>query len=496
MAATRKIHKTWTLVAVCMGTFMLLLNVTVVVVALPDMRTALHAGFQELQWTYDAYALSLASLLLAAGTLADIYGRKLVFTTGLCLFTLALPLCAAAQSAVMLIVCQAILGVGGAAMFATALALLAQTFQGRQRGDALGVWGLVTGVATGLGPVLGGLLVGYLSWRWVFLVNIPVGITAIVITAIFVREWRPPQARRLDVPGLVLFTAGLLSLVFGLIRAGQSGWTDTTVLACLAAAVILLAGFVAAERRSDHPMFDLGLFRVPSFLGAAAGAFGIQVSLYATIIYLVIYLQKAMHLSAVQTGLCIAAITGATMITAPLAGRLSTRMPVRLLVGGGLIVTGIGLLMMRGLEAGSTWQDLLPGFIVAGLASGLVNAPVASTAIGVVPPPKAGMGSGINNTFRQVGIATGVAALGSILASHLAASGGPSPASYASGMNLLMLITAILALVTGALALALIRGRDFVGQARQSEMRAAAAAAAAAAPTGGAAVVDPDGRGM
>lgn len=256
---------------------MLLLNITIVVVALPDMRASLHSDFQALQWTFDAYALSLAALLLAAGSLADMYGRKLVFTVGLLVFTIALPICASASSAAMLIVCQALLGVGGAAMFATALALLAQTFQGRERGDAFGMWGLVAGVATGLGPVLGGVLTSYLSWRWVFLMNVPIGVAAIVITLVFVQESRLPHARSVDVPGTLLFTTGLLSLVFGLIRAGQIGWTDTVVLVCLVLAVALLAGFVVAERRSDHPMFDLGLFRVPSFLGAAAGAFGIQV---------------------------------------------------------------------------------------------------------------------------------------------------------------------------------------------------------------------------
>jgi len=446
-----------------MGTFMLLLNITIVVVALPAMQVSLHADYEQLQWTYDAYALSLASVLLATGSLADMYGRKRVFALGLTVFTVALPLCASAQSGLMLIVCQAILGLGGAAMFSTSLALLAQTFRGHERGNALGVWGLVGAVATGLGPVLGGALTNYLSWRWVFLINVPIGIVAIVITLLYVQESRPPHARRLDVSGLMLFSTGLFSLVFGLIRAGEHAWTDPVVLVCLLLAVVLLTGFVLVERHSDHPMFDLALFRVPSFLGAASGAFGIQVSLYAVMVTLVVYMQSVLRYSPIRAGLAMAAITGATMVTAPLAGRLSTRMPVRLLVGGGLLAVGIGLLLMRGFDADTTIPELLPGFIVAGLASGLVNAPVASAAVGVVPPHQVGIGSGINNTFRQVGVATGVAALGSILANHVAgARDVPRSVAYADGIDLVLVIGAVLAFVTGTLALALIRGRDFV----------------------------------
>ena len=251
----------WTLVAVCLGTFMLLLDVTIVIVALPDIQTSLGASFSEVQWTIDAYSLSLAVLLLPSGSLADLFGRRRLFVTGLVLFTAGSLLCGLAQAPTMLIASRAGQGIGGAIMFATSLALLAQTFHGRDRGTAFGVWGAVTGISVALGPVLGGLLTTGLSWRWIFLVNLPVGIAAIAITLRHVAEVRPQQARRLDPAGFAVFTVGLLSLVYGLIRASEHGWTSGVVIGCFAVALVLLASFPFVERVVRQPMFDLSLFR-------------------------------------------------------------------------------------------------------------------------------------------------------------------------------------------------------------------------------------------
>jgi EmrB/QacA subfamily drug resistance transporter len=452
----------WTLVAVSLGTFMLLLDVTIVVVALPDIQKSLGAGFSDIQWTIDAYSLSLAALLLASGSLADLYGRRRAFAVGLVVFTAASLLCGVAQSSGMLIAFRAVQGIGGATMFATSLALLAQTFHGRSRGVAFGVWGAVTALSTALGPLLGGLLTS-LDWRWIFFVNVPIGVVATFVTLRYVQESKPPQARRVDLAGFTVFTLGLLGLVYGLIRANEHGWTNTVSIVAWAVAVVLLTAFPFVERAVKQPMFDLTLFRKPTFVGGSIAAFAMNGSLFAMTIYLVLYLQEVLGYSALGTGVRLAVVTGAMLLTSIPAGRLSARLPARWLIGPGLLLVGAGLLLMRGLDPSSGWTHLIPGFVVAGLGAGLVNPPLASTAVGVVEPRFAGMASGINSTFRQVGIATSVAALGSILATHAAGATGPAAAgAFIDGLNAILLISGLLALFGGLAAIALIRRKDFV----------------------------------
>jgi len=455
-------HKNWTLAAVLLGIFMLLVDVTIVIVALPSIRGSLHTSFSDVQWTIDAYSLSLAALLLPTGSLADILGRRRVFALGLGVFTFGSLLCGLAQSGLMLIVCRAVQGVGGATVFATSLALLAQTFHGRERGMAFGAWGAVAGVATAVGPLLGGLLTTELSWRWIFLVNLPVGIAAIAITLTRVQEFRPTHARRVDLAGFAVFTLGLVALVYGLIESSRRGWGDGVVIGAFVVAVLMLAAFPIVEHLQRQPLFDLTLFRKPTFLGGSIAAFAMNGSLYAMLLYLVLYFQNALHYSALGTGLRLVVITGGSLVTAIPAGRLSQRIPVRWLIGPGLLLVGFGLLLMRGIGAGSSWTHLILGFAVAGAGSGMVNPPLASTAIGVVEPRDAGMASGINTTFRQIGIATSVAALGSIFATKLVGTTHTTvTAHYASALNELLLITAILALGAGLITMLLVRQKDF-----------------------------------
>jgi EmrB/QacA subfamily drug resistance transporter len=462
-------HKNWTLVAVSLGTFMLLVDITIVVVALPSIRTALHTTFSDVQWTVDAYSLSLAALLLPTGSLADILGRRRVFAAGLAIFTFGSLLCGLASSGLMLILCRVLQGVGGATVFSTSLALLAQTFHGRERGVAFGVWGAVAGVATALGPLLGGLLTTGLSWRWIFYVNLPVGAVAILITLTRVQEFRPPHARRIDFAGFALFTVGLTALVYGLIESGRRGWGSEVVIGAFVLAAAMLIAFPVVERMVRQPMFDLSLFRKPTFVGGSIAAFGMNGSLYAMLLYLVVYMQSSLHLSALGCGWRLALITGGSLVTAIPAGRLSSHVPVRWLIGPGLLLVGIGLLLMRGITADSSWTHLIPGFIVSGLGSGLVNPPLASTAVGVVEPRDAGMASGINTTFRQVGIATAIAALGTIFASKLDGATPLTIAShYATATNDLLLIAAITALVAAVAAVILIRPQDFIHAAPSS----------------------------
>jgi EmrB/QacA subfamily drug resistance transporter len=493
--------KWWTLIAVCAGIFMLLLDITIVVVAQPAIQTGLHATFADVQWILDAYALTLASLLLTAGVLADRYGRKLLFSIGLTVFTLGSLLCGLAVSPLMLIVSRSCQGIGGAIMFATSLALLGHSFRGRERGVAFGVWGAVTGVSTALGPVLGGMITTDWNWRGIFLVNVPIGVFALIVTVWRVAESRSPHPAPPDWAGFALLTAGLVSLVYGLIRASENSWSDVGVIICLAAGAVLLAAFGAVERRVAHPMFDLSLLRVPTFSGGSIAAFAMNGSLYAILLYYVIYLQDILGYSALDAGLRLAIISVAQLATSTLAGRFSERVPVRWLIGPGLLLVGIGLIATAGLTGDSSWTHLVPGFVISGLGAGLVNPPLASTAIGVVPPHKAGMASGVNTTFRQVGIATGIAALASVFTSaiqhHLsgalpASLAGSAPAivnavrqgsagqllaslpaadraavgaalrsSFAAGLNDLLYVTAALALAGAVCATLLIRRKDF-----------------------------------
>jgi EmrB/QacA subfamily drug resistance transporter len=491
-------HRWWTLFAVCIATFMLLLDVTIVNVALPDIQKDLHSSFEDLQWVVDAYALTLAAFLLTAGSLADRLGRKRVFIAGLGLFTLASLLCGLSKSPTALNLARALQGVGGAAMFATSLALLASAFTGRERGTALGIWGATTGAAVAVGPLVGGVLTENVSWQSIFFVNLPVGIAAIAITVRMVRESRSPNPDPIDWAGLVTFSAGLFALVFALVRGNDKGWGSTGIVALLVGAAVLLIAFVAVEAKTKRPMLDLNLFRVPTFVGASVAAFSLSASMFAMFLYLTLFMQNILTFSPLQAGLRFLPITVLSFFCAALSGNLTSRVPVRLLLGVGLGLTGLGLLLMTGLDAHSKWTALLPGFLIGGAGIGLTNPALAATAVGVVDPRRAGMASGVNSTFRQVGIATGIAGLGAVFQSTITAkvldavrdshaqipSGGKLPPAeilsqgsvkavpaalkvpfvtgWTSALNEILVIGGIIALAGAVLALVLVRSQDFV----------------------------------
>jgi EmrB/QacA subfamily drug resistance transporter len=511
-------RKWWTLIAVCVATFMLLLDITVVNVALPDIQKDLNASFAELQWVVDAYALMLATLTLTAGSLADLFGRRLVFASGLALFTVASLLCGLAPDAVALDLFRGAQGIGGAVMFSTSLALLAQEFHGRERGTALGIWGATIGGAVAIGPLVGGVLTEGIGWQWIFFVNIPIGIGAVALTLARVQESRDPNARGVDWAGAVTWSGALFLLVFALIRANDEGWGSTLIVCCLMGSVGLLLGFFGCELRQERPMLDLSLFRKPSFAGASIAAFTLSASMFAMFLYLTLYIQNILSYSPLEAGVRFLPITVMSFFMAPISGRLSARVPVRGLLGGGLVLVGAGLALMGGLTPGSTWTHLLPGFIVAGAGIGMINPALASTAIGVVPPARSGMASGINNTFRQVGIATGVAGLGAIFQhrvetkvvqilsatpvaprAHAIANlvgGGQAPEAiraappatrgavadaarqaFISGLNEILVVGAVVAFAGAVLAFVLVRGRDFVAPAGAAPAEAAPPAA-------------------
>jgi EmrB/QacA subfamily drug resistance transporter len=407
-------RKWWTLIAVSVAIFMLLLDITVVNVALPDIQRSLHSSFRDLQWVVNAYSLTLAAFLLTAGSLADLFGRRRVFVTGLAVFTASSAACGLAGSPLALNIARAAQGIGGAMMFATSLALIAQAFHGKERGVAFGVFGGVIGAAVAIGPVVGGVITSGIGWEWIFFVNVPIGIGAVYLTLTQVAESRDPNARGVDWLGLLTFSGSLFLLVFALIQGNEKGWGSTEIVSYLTAAAVLLVLFVIVERRQRRPMLDLTLFRRPAFAGASIVAFAVSASMFSMFLYLTLYIQDVLGYSPLQAGLRFLPVTLLSFAVAPIAGRLSVRVPVRLLLGGGLLLVCAGLLAMTAVDASSGWTTLIPGFVLAGAGVGMINPPLASTAIGVVHHSRSGMASGINNTFRQVGIATGIAGLGAV----------------------------------------------------------------------------------
>ena len=293
----------WTLVAVCTTTFMLLLDITVVNVALPNIQRDLHASLTGLQWVVDAYALTLAALILTAGALADRYGRRLLFTVGVIVFTLSSLLCGLAWSIAVLDIARAVQGVGGAALFATALALIGAEYGGPDIGGAIAVWGATIGVAVASGPLVGGILTDALDWRWVFFVNVPVGAFALFIALTRMRESRDPQATSTDVWGLLTFSASLFLIVFGVLRGNAEGWSSALILGSLIGGTVLLLVFVAVEHLQARPMLDLNLFRHPAFVGVSVATFCIGAGMFALFPYLSIYLQDILGYSPLGAGL-------------------------------------------------------------------------------------------------------------------------------------------------------------------------------------------------
>jgi EmrB/QacA subfamily drug resistance transporter len=474
------VHRKWrALTIVCVAIFMLLLDITVVNVALPDIQRELHTSFTDLQWVVDAYALMLATVMLNAGTLGDWLGRKRVFLAGTAFFTAASAACGAAQSPLFLELARGAQGIGGAVMFAVSLAIVAQEFHGPERGTAFGIWGATIGAAVAIGPLVGGALTEWAGWRWIFFVNVPIGAFCILLGLRVLHESRDESHTGFDLPGFVTLTGGLFALVLGLLRGNDWGWASGRIVALFAIAIALLVAFCVLQLTRANGMLDLRLFRKPAFTGAQIVAFALSAGMFSQFLYLTLYLQNVLHYSPIGAGLRFLPVSLPSFVVSPIAGRLSGRVPIRLLFGIGLALVGVALLLMYGIDVRDSWTTLLAGFVVAGIGVGVVNAPLASAAVSVVDPRRAGMAAGINNTFRQVGIATGIAALGAVLqskAGRAAAGGHGDPARYIDGLNTILLVSAIVLFVGAVLGLALVRSRDFVTSGQQQEQPAQGAA--------------------
>src|SRR5919107_812482 len=433
----------WTLLVVCLATGVLLLNVSAPSVALPAIGRGLDAELSVLQWVVSGYSLALAASLLTAGTLADLVGRRRMFLGGLVGFAAASVLCAAAPSALVLIAGRATQGLAGAVLLSSSLALLAQDFSGTDRAGALGIWGATVAAAFAVGPLEGGLLTEALGWRAIFALDAAVALACLPVATRRLRESRDPDADGVDWWGTATLSTGLFLGVFALTRGDVLGWGSGPILASAAGAALLLAAFVAVERREREPMLDLRLFAIPTFTGASVVVLVMAASTFGPFLYLTLFLLDGAGASPTAVGLELLPLSAAALVVSVLGGRYARVLPV---------------LALRGLEASSPWTVLLPGLLLMGVGIGLSNPAVTYAALGVVPATRSGMASGVNNTFRQVGIALGIAILGILLPARI----DGDPAAFADAIDRILLVSAGVAAAGAALAVLLVRQRDFV----------------------------------
>ncbi|GLZ54426.1 DHA2 family efflux MFS transporter permease subunit [Actinomycetospora sp. NBRC 106378] len=462
----------WPLVAICLGTFMLLVDVTIVNVALPAMSGSLGSSFAGLQWVIDGYALALAALLMLAGSAADRFGRRRLYLAGLVVFAVASLACGLAPTAGVLVAARVVQGAGGAAMFATTAALLAGTYHGRDRGTAFGVWGAVNGLAAACGPLVGGVLTEVWGWRAIFLVNLPVAALAVALTlAVVARDTRTDGTARIDLGGAAAFTVASTALVYGLIEAGAAGWSAATTVVPLLVAAVAVVVFVAVEGRVAHPMLDLALFRNRSFTALMVAAAVLSGAAFAHLALVSLWLQEVLRLSPIRAGLAVVPLSIAAFVVSAVAGRfLHGGSPARP-VAGGLALIGLGVLLLTVVDAGSGPWALLPGLVVSGLGVGLATPVLVSATLAVLPPAKAGVGSAAVNTFRQLGLAVGLAVLGTVFTGH-ADPTAPGATGYADGLDAVFLTAGVAALAAAALVVVLVRRPAPAPAAAPTERRA------------------------
>ena len=391
------------------------LDSTIVNVALPSIRRSLHASLSGLQWTVAAYTLVLSSLLMVSGSTADRLGRRRVFQFGLCLFSLGSLLCALAPSLAALIAARVLQAIGGSMLNPVAMSIIRNVFvDPRERSQAIGVWGGVVGISMALGPVLGGTLVDSVGWRWVFVVNLPIGLLAILLTALFVPESRARRARRIDPVGQVLVFVALASLTYGLIEAPAAGWLSVQTLGLLAVSIASFTSLALYELRHREPLLEVRFFRSAPFCGATVIAVATFATMGGFLFLNTLYLQDVRGLSPLQAGLYTLPMAATMLVVAPLSGRFIASRGMRApLVGGGLALFASGLILTQMTER-TPLATLLVAYVLFGLGSGLINPPITNTAVSGMPPSEAGVAASVASTARGVGQTLGVAVFGSL----------------------------------------------------------------------------------
>jgi EmrB/QacA subfamily drug resistance transporter len=416
----------WILGVLCMSLLIIGLDNTILNVAIPTLARDLHASTSQLQWMVDSYTLVFAGLLLTTGSLSDRYGRRSALALGLLIFGVGSVASAFATSATMLIGTRALMGVGGAFIMPSTLSILTNVFPAEERGRAIGIWAGVSGLGIGIGPVVGGWLLNHYWWGSVFLVNVPIVIAALVAGRLIVPNTRDPEAPRLDPLGAVLSIVGLVSLVYGIIEAPSHGWTDPVVIAAFVVAAVTLGAFVAWELHTDHPMLNVRFFENPRFTAANISVTLVFFALFGSLFFLTQYLQFVLGYTALQAGLRVAPISLALIVVAPLAGRLVVPIGNKLLVVAGMTTVGVGLWLLSTVSLTTGYPLVLLSIMVLGTGMGLAMTPATESIMGSLPLGKAGVGSAMNDTTRQIGGALGVAILGSVFATAYSAAIAPA----------------------------------------------------------------------
>jgi EmrB/QacA subfamily drug resistance transporter len=451
----------WTLGALSFALFMIMLDNTIVNVALPAIERDLGISRSELEWTVTAYALTFAVLLLTGGKLGDLLGRRLIFTIGLAIFTASSLFCGLSSSATELIAARSVQGVGAALMMPSTLSIITATFAARERGMAIGIWAGVSAIALAIGPLLGGIITEHLSWNWIFYVNVPIGVAAIAASVLVIPESRDTsREQRLDLPGLLSSGIGLLALVYALIEANNYGWTSARIIGLFVVAAVALVAFVALELNQRLPMLDLGLFKNGTFAGANLVALLVTLAMFGIFFFFPIYMQVYRGWSPIQAGAALLPWTLMIVVLAPIAGKLSDRVGPRWLIAAGMTVVGLCCLVLSTVSVHSSFWHMLPGFVLGGIGMSFVMTPMSAAAMGAAPVDKAGVASGVLNTFRQVGVALGIAVMGAILANRAAAAArnGADPAhAFVHGLTVGMRISALICFSAAIAAAVLVR---------------------------------------
>ena len=451
----------WTLAAVSVGLFMIMLDNTVVNVALPSIRNSLGLSLSELEWVVAGYALTFAAFMLTGGKLADLLGRRLIFMTGLVVFTAASLACGLAPNGGFLIGARVVQGLGGALMNPATLSIITATFPPRQRGTAIGIWAGVSAMALAIGPLVGGLLTEHVNWNWIFFINVPIGIAALVAVPVLIQESRDTsREQRPDVPGLVTSAIGLFALTFAFIEANSYGWTSWQILGAFAVAAVSLVAFVVLELRQRLPMLDLSLFRNRTFSGANVAMLFVGLAMFGTFFYVSLYMQNILGYTPVQAGASFLPMTVLIILIAPQAGRLSDRFGSRWLVGGGMTLLALMLFYFSTLGAAAGFWAILPGLIIGGVGMGSTMTPTTAAAMSAVSVDKAGVGSAVLNSMRQVGGSLGIAVMGAIVAAGVnssLASGKTPTDAFLNGFHDALRVAALLALAGATVATVAIR---------------------------------------
>jgi len=450
--------KWWTLAAVSFGLFMIMLDNTIVNVALPTIERSLHLKISELEWIVTGYALTFGALMLTGGKLADLFGRRAVFVGGLVIFTLSSLGCGLAGSASVLIGARVVQGVGAALMNPSTLSIITVTFPPKQRGTAIGIWAGISALALAIGPLTGGLIVENLNWNWIFFINVPIGVLAVIAAYAFIPESRDTSAeQRPDLAGQFTSALGLFALSYGLIEANNYGWTSGRILGAFALAVASLTAFVVLELRQRLPMLDLSLFRNRGFAGANAVMGLVGLAMFGIFFYVSLYLQQVLGYSPVQAGGAFLPWTVLIILLAPVAGKLSDRLGPRRFVTTGMVIVAGSMLVFSRVGLGASYWSLLPGMVLGGLGMSIAMAPTTAAAMSSVRPEKAGVGSAVLNSMRQVGGSLGIAIMGAIVASGITsslASGHSRPVAFVNGFHHAVEVSSLIALAGAVIAAA------------------------------------------